>query len=795
MISLGYPKIIKGFPKTYSNNLERQIEELQVNKRNNLSFFQQDKPSLGDFWKTLFITLKASFFQFLLPAIIGFPAVGWSQVNQNDQPTISLQADHAEVTEGNAVSFTITRSQILPEMNLRIWLVYHSKIFSSEWPVLSGQQLVQFTEGQTSATVSFDTHDDMLNEGDGMIRADLDLSAGVSSYTVLNESAWTRVVDDDIPEVTLSLSTDSIVEGEEYSWFLERDCCTDFDLHVATFLEQVKFYPDDVWEDLVVSEPLNSRLDGPSLGGFIASGRTRQEWRRGPSITSELVGPQGGYERRRLREFPADDFSGIPEYDDKTFKPRYTVSSTDWVRIDWVNSAPGVLIDSAGTTLSVDEGDEIVLTIRRYGGAPNVIPHFASNVRVLIGQTGNYLADDQLGVRTVTISPGSTSATLRIPTRNDNVALADGTVLVTILEGSPTDRTEDAYDLETWFSQFLDIPLHVAAVTVANDDIRGVTVSEAELKVEEGGSNEYTVVLDLQPTGTVTVTPTVSDGSSELVSVSGAMTFTADNWNIAQTVTVSAREDGFRSFNFDTAEIRHEVGGADYDFVEADSVSITVIGNNAPRVSLTLSDTSISETGGITTVTASLSDTSSAETLITVSVSPVFEAAPGDYALSSNRTLTIPAGQTASVGIVTITAVNNAIDSPDKIVEVRGNASNPLGIAGPSDVTLTIQDDDMRGITFSETDLYLDEGGEGTYTVVLDSEPTATVTVRPLRTSGDSDVTVSRSLIFTASNWNIAQTVTAYAAQDSDADNDTAVIGTWSSEGGGGGGGNTIYLK
>ena len=44
------------------------------------------------------------------------------------------------------------------------------------------------------------------------------------------------------------------------------------------------------------------------------------------------------------------------------------------------------------------------------------------------------------------------------------------------------------------------------------------------LAVPEGGSGTYTVALTSQPTGTVTVTPSVS-GNSE-VTVSGALTFT-----------------------------------------------------------------------------------------------------------------------------------------------------------------------------------------------------------------------------------------------------------------------------
>ena len=58
----------------------------------------------------------------------------------------------------------------------------------------------------------------------------------------------------------------------------------------------------------------------------------------------------------------------------------------------------------------------------------------------------------------------------------------------------------------------------------------------------------------------------------------------------------------------------------------------------------------------------------------------------------------------------------------------------------------------------------------------LDSEPTGQVTVTPVR-SGDSDVSVSAALSFTALNWDAPQTVTVSAGQDGDALNDTAEIG------------------
>ena len=77
----------------------------------------------------------------------------------------------------------------------------------------------------------------------------------------------------------------------------------------------------------------------------------------------------------------------------------------------------------------------------------------------------------------------------------------------------------------------------------------------------------------------------------------------------------------------------------------------------SPTVTLSLSDTSIAEDGGVTTVTASLSHASSVATTVTVSVSPDSPAVAGDYALSANQALTIAAGQTASTGAVTVTGV------------------------------------------------------------------------------------------------------------------------------------------
>ena len=89
---------------------------------------------------------------------------------------------------------------------------------------------------------------------------------------------------------------------------------------------------------------------------------------------------------------------------------------------------------------------------------------------------------------------------------------------------------------------------------------------------------------------------------------------------------------------------------------------------------------------------------------------------------------------------------------------------------------VTIEDDDTRGVTVSAATLTVNEGSTGAYTVKLDSQPTASVTVTPSKT-GSSDVTFApASLTFLTSNWSATQTVTVTAAQDTDAVDDNATI-------------------
>ena len=75
----------------------------------------------------------------------------------------------------------------------------------------------------------------------------------------------------------------------------------------------------------------------------------------------------------------------------------------------------------------------------------------------------------------------------------------------------------------------------------------------------------------------------------------------------------------------------------------------------------------------------------------------------------------------------------------------------------------------------SATSATITEATTGTYTIVLDSEPTSDVTIG-LTSSDITAATVTPSLTFTTSNWSRSQTITVTAVNDPDMDNETVTI-------------------
>ncbi len=148
-----------------------------------------------------------------------------------------------------------------------------------------------------------------------------------------------------------------------------------------------------------------------------------------------------------------------------------------------------------------------------------------------------------------------------------------------------------------------------------------------------------------------------------------------------------------------------------------------------------------------------------------------------DGCASSTCSVKLPANRHTAV--ITIYVHDDGIDENDETIVFTLTDGNDYMLNNArKTTTVTIRDDDTRGLTFHRRWPDVKEGSSATYTVRLSSQPTAAVTVNIK--SDNPDVTVSpTSLTFNPSGsnlWSRARTVTVTAAEDSDAVDDEATL-------------------
>ena len=162
------------------------------------------------------------------------------------------------------------------------------------------------------------------------------------------------------------------------------------------------------------------------------------------------------------------------------------------------------------------------------------------------------------GVTGLTISQGDTDSASVFVQRSPGTTTA-----VTVDIGKLPERPEDDMGYELVRSD--DLPLEVIAGT------RAIVLHPASLTVEEGGSNGYQVVLQARPSAEVSVEVTTPTGLT--ANPASPLTFTADDWDTPQTVTLTAATDADTSDN--NVTVTHQASGGDYASLTA-SLAVTV---------------------------------------------------------------------------------------------------------------------------------------------------------------------------------------------------------------------------
>ena len=272
-----------------------------------------------------------------------------------------------------------------------------------------------------------------------------------------------------------------------------------------------------------------------------------------------------------------------------------------------------------------------------------------------------------------------------------------------------------------------------ATGTIADDDLRAVTVEPTALNVDEGTTGSYTVVLESQPTGPVTVTVTVDPAGAELTVDPDELSFTTTDWHVPQRVTVTARDDADAQADA-PVKLVHTVRGGGYDGTAEAAVSVTIVEDEVPT--LAVAAARALERSGRLRFEVTLSRASDA--VVTVDYAT---GASGDTATEGQdytRTLgTLRfAARSAAPQMIDVTIRDDDLDEPDeRLTLTLRNPSPNAALAGGGTTTTATgsieDDDDPPRLTIADGSL-TEGAGDGTmgFVVRLDRASGRTVTVR-----------------------------------------------------------------
>ncbi|WP_420387526.1 Ig-like domain-containing protein [Roseivirga sp.] len=449
-----------------------------------------------------------------------------------------------------------------------------------------------------------------------------------------------------------------------------------------------------------------------------------------------------------------DDFDGLGDQ---------TVSVTT---VD--DDTPGITIgESGGTTVTSETATTDDFTV-----VLDAAPVSDVVLTVTSGDTGEGTVSPS--TLTFTTANWNTPQTVTVTGVDDDVI--DGTINYNITVAVDAASSDDNYD---------GVASETVDVDNSDDDVAGFTITEADGSTttsETATTDEFTIVLDAEPSSDVVLTVSSGDTGEGTVSPS-TLTFTSANWNTPQTVTVTGVDDdiidGTINYNV-TVAVDDANSDDDFDGVVDQTVDVDNSDDDVAGFTVTESDgsTTTAETGTTDDFTVVLDAEPSSDVVINVTSGDTGEATV------SVSSLTFTSANWNTPQTVTVTGVDDDIIDGTQTFNITmsidaAGTDDDFDAVGDQTVSVDNSDDDVAGFTITESDSSTSVSESGTtddFTVVLDAEPASNVVIDV--TSGDTgEATVSAaSLTFTTANWDTPQTVTVTGADDTDGDGTQTTI-------------------
>jgi len=283
-------------------------------------------------------------------------------------------------------------------------------------------------------------------------------------------------------------------------------------------------------------------------------------------------------------------------------------------------------------------------------------------------------ADYLMVMGTLVFTPGDIEQSFTVPILDDVVAEA-----------------MELVDLQLSNSVGAVLDMANANLTILDNDAGGVRVAPTAIEVTEGGATaNYQVSLTSEPSSVVTVTLINVNGQATMTPL--ALIFTPTDWNISQTVTVSAMDDNVVE-GIQAEVINHKVVTADpiYAAITLPNVIVTINDNDMPTVAFAQAVYQVAENGGQAVITVRLSATPWVTATVDYATITDTAVAGVDYGATQGRLVFSPGITQVNWTVAIIDDV--LLESSETINMALFNPTNSI-LGSPDSAQLTILDNE-----------------------------------------------------------------------------------------------------
>ncbi|MBK9655780.1 MAG: Ig-like domain repeat protein [Rhodanobacteraceae bacterium] len=375
-----------------------------------------------------------------------------------------------------------------------------------------------------------------------------------------------------------------------------------------------------------------------------------------------------------------------------TINGDFIVEANETFVVNLSASSSATIADNQGTG-TITNDDTAGITVVQSAGTTNVTEGGATDTYTLV-LTSQPIGDVSValnGGAQVTPSPTPllfTSGNWNLPQTVTVTAVDDP-----VIEGNHSGSIASVVSSSD--GNYNGLVVAPVSVAITDNDTPGVTLVESggNTVVTEGGATDtYTMVLTSQPSANVTVTP---NGGTQLTNPP-AVVFTNANWNLPQTVTVTATDDNVVEGTH-SGTMSHTVASADTNYagLVIGQVSASITDNDSAVVAFNPISVSQTEASSPMAFTVTLSNPVASGVTLTLDSAPG-SATAADFTPIVTGTVSFAANSTASQ-TVNVVISNDVLDENDETFTLALTGLTATGnvTLGTAIATGTIQDDDL----------------------------------------------------------------------------------------------------